>query len=130
MAPKTKPKAKPGPATVDEYLAGVRPEHRVALEKLRKAIHAAAPGVEECISYQMPGFRFDGKMLVWMGDGANHCALYPGAMVAAYKDELEGYVTSKGTIRFQPEKPLPAAFIRKLVKAKIAMNAAEKPKKR
>jgi uncharacterized protein YdhG (YjbR/CyaY superfamily) len=118
-ASKTKVKA----GTIDEYLAAVGPDQRAALERLRKTIRAAAPRAVECISYQMPGFRLDGKMLVWFGATANHCAFYPGAVVEAHKDELEDYETRKGTIRFQPDNPLPAALIRKLVKARIARNA-------
>ena len=110
--------------TVDEYLAALSSDKRAALERLRKDILAAAPGAEECISYQIPGFRFDGRMLVWFGASANHCAFYPGAVVDAHKKELEGYDTSKGTIRFQPDKPLPVTLVRKLVKARIAKNAA------
>jgi uncharacterized protein YdhG (YjbR/CyaY superfamily) len=59
-------------------------------------------------------------MLVWFGAGAKHCAFYPGAVVTAHEDELTGYATSKGTVRFQPERPLPASLVRKLVKARIA----------
>jgi uncharacterized protein YdhG (YjbR/CyaY superfamily) len=117
-------KAKTTPTAIDEYLAGLPPDKRAALEKLRKTIRAAAPGVEECISYQLPAFRLDGRMLVWFGAGANHCAFYPGAIVQAFKRELADYETSKGTIRFQPADPLPAALVRKLVKARIAENGA------
>ena len=115
------------PATIDEYLATVSDEKRAALEKLRKAILAAAPGAEECISYQLPAFRFEGKVIVWFGAAANH--FYPGAVVQDFKDELEGYETSKGTIRFQPDHPLPASLVRKLVKARIAKNAGSKRSK-
>lgn len=58
-------------------------------------------------------------MLVWFGAAAHHCAFYPGAVLEDFEDELEGYERSKGTIRFQPEHPLPAALIRKLIKARI-----------
>lgn len=110
--------------TIDEYLATLSEDKRAALEKLRKTIRAAAPHAEECISYQLPAFRLNG-LLVAFGAQANHCAFYPmsAATVAAHKRELEGYDTSKGTIRFQPDKPLPAALVRKLVKARIAENA-------
>ena len=97
---------------------------RAALEQLRKIIRAAVPRVEECISYQLPAFRLDGRMLVWFGATANHCAFYPGAVVEDLKDELEGYDTGKGTIRFQANKPLPASLVRKLLKARVAANAA------
>jgi uncharacterized protein YdhG (YjbR/CyaY superfamily) len=97
---------------------------RAALEKLRKTIRAAAPQAEECISYQLPAYRLNG-MLVAFGATAAHCAFYPmsSTIVAAHKDDLRDYETSKGTIRFQPDKPLPAALVRKLVKARIAENA-------
>jgi uncharacterized protein YdhG (YjbR/CyaY superfamily) len=112
------------PKTIDEYLAALSDDKRAALEKLRKAIRAAAPKAEECISYRLPAFRLNGKMLVAFGAAANHCAFYPmsSSTVAAHKDELKDYDTSKGTIRFQADHPLPAALVRKLVKARIAEN--------
>ncbi len=114
------------PKTVDEYLAGLSDDKKDALEKLRATIRAAAPGAEEYISYQLPAFRLDGKPLVAFGATATHCAFYPmtGTTVDAFKEELEGYETGKGTIRFQAAKPLPATLVRKLVKARIAENAA------
>ncbi len=108
--------------TIDEYLAALTEDKRAALEKLRKIIKAAAPKAEECISYQLPAFRLNGRMLVWFGATAKHCAFYPGAVVEAHKDDLKDYDISKGTIRFQPDHPLPAALVRKLVKARIAEN--------
>jgi uncharacterized protein YdhG (YjbR/CyaY superfamily) len=111
------------PKTIDEYLAKLSDDKRAALEKLRKTIRAVAPKAEECISYQIPSFRLNG-MLVGFGATAKHCAFYllSSSTVEAHKAELEGYDTSKGTIRFQPDKPLPAALVRKLVKARIAEN--------
>ena len=111
------------PKTIDEYLAALSDDKRAALAKLRKVIRAAAPKAEECISYQIAAFRQNG-MLVGFGATAKHCAFYlmSASTVAAHKDELEGYDTSKGTIRFQADKPLPAALVRKLVKARIAEN--------
>jgi uncharacterized protein YdhG (YjbR/CyaY superfamily) len=110
--------------TVDQYLARLSDDKRVALQKLRKTIRAAAPRAEECISYQLPAYRLNG-MLVAFGATANHCAFYPmsAATVGAYREELKDYDTSKGTIRFQPDRPLPAALVRKMVKARIAENA-------
>jgi uncharacterized protein YdhG (YjbR/CyaY superfamily) len=123
MAPKSRTKAQP--KTIDEYLASLSADKRAALERLRKIIRAAAPGAQECISYQIPAFRLDGKGLVWFGAAANHCALY--GVVGANKGELEDYDTSgKGTIRFRADHPLPASLVRKLVKARIAKNAARK----
>lgn len=88
------------PKRHDDYLTAVSAEKRAALEKLREAIKAAVPKAEECISYQVPAFRLNGKFLVTYGIGANHCASYPGSVVQALKKELEGYDTSKGTVRF------------------------------
>ena len=114
--------------TVDGYLSKVGDDKRAALQKLRKTIHAAAPKAEECISYGLPAFRLDGRMLVWFGAAANHCSFYPGGIVQAYKDELKDYKTSKGTIQFAPDNPLPATLVRKIVKARIAENAVRQEK--
>jgi len=111
------------PTTIDEYLARLPDDQRTALEKLRKAIKSAAPRAEECISYQLAAFRLDG-MLVAFGATKNHCAFYPmsATTVAEFEDELKNFETSKGTIRFQPSKPLPVALVKKLVKARIDEN--------
>lgn len=116
------------PKTIDEYLAALSADKRAALENLRKAIKAAAPKAVECISYALPAFRLDGRALVCFGAAANHYALYPmsAATIAAHKDDLKDYSTSKGTIRFQLDKPLPVALVRKLVKARIAENVARR----
>ncbi len=118
MSPKTRAR------TIDEYLAPLSVDQRAALQKLRKTIKAVAPEAEECISYGLAAFRLNGRPLVAFGATANHCAFFPmdGTTVAAHKDDLKDYDTSKGTIRFQPDKPLPAALVRKLVKARIADN--------
>ncbi len=113
---------------IDDFLAQLSDEKRAALQKLRKSIKAAAPRAEECISYGVPAFRLNGRLLVAFGAGANHCAFYPGAHpIEAHKDELKGYSTSKGTIRFNPQSPLPASLVRKMVKTRIAEHAAKKP---
>jgi uncharacterized protein YdhG (YjbR/CyaY superfamily) len=119
-------RGKTKPATIDEYLASLSADRRGALQKLRKTIRAAAPGVEECISYGMPGFRYKGRMLVWFGAAANHCAFYPGGVVQEHAEALKAFKTSKGTIRFQPDQPLPAALVRKIVKERIARNEQRK----
>jgi uncharacterized protein YdhG (YjbR/CyaY superfamily) len=110
--------------TVDEYLQSLSGEQREALERVRAAIRAAAPQAVECIAYGIPAIRLDGKMLVAYGAAAKHCALYPGAHpIAVHKEELTEYDTAKGTIRFPPGRPLPAALIRKLVQTRIAQYA-------
>jgi uncharacterized protein YdhG (YjbR/CyaY superfamily) len=112
--------------TIDEYLGAVNPDHRKALQKLREIIKAFVPEAEECITYGLAAFRLHGMPLVGFGAAANHCAFYPmsTSTVAAYKAALKNYDTSKGTIRFQADKPLPPALVRKLVKARIAENEA------
>jgi len=114
----------PRPRTIDEYLAGVSSEQRAALEAVRRAIQSAAPGVEECISYGLPAFRFEGKVIAAVRAAAKHCAFHPmsGDTVATLAADLSGYDTSRGTIRFDPARPLPARLVRKLVKARIAEN--------
>ena len=126
MARKGSTNAKP--RTIDEYLAGVSGDQRAALEKLRKTILAAAPGVEECISYSLPAFRLNGMLVAGFGASANHCAYYPmsGSIVRAHEDDLSRFATSKGTIRFQPGKPLPMSLVRKLVKARIAETEGQR----
>lgn len=119
------------PQTIDEYLAPLSSEKRAALEKLRRAVRSAAPRAEECISYQIPAFRLGGRLLVAFGAAANHCAFYPGSFpVETHKDELKAYDTSKGTIRFRADSPLPAALVRKLVKTRIAEYASRTRRRR
>jgi uncharacterized protein YdhG (YjbR/CyaY superfamily) len=110
--------------TIDEYLAGVNTDRRSALQKIREAIRAAAPKAEECISYGIPAFRMNGRSLVFFGAWANHCAFYPGssATLKKFRKELRNFETSKGTLRFSPDKPLPVALVKRLVKARIAEN--------
>jgi uncharacterized protein YdhG (YjbR/CyaY superfamily) len=108
-------------------IAAVSEDQRAAIEKLRKTIKAMAPRAEERISYQLAAFRLDGRMLVAFGATPSHCAFYlmSSSTLEAFEDELTGYDTSKGTIRFQPDKPLPVALMRKLVTARIAENAGQ-----
>ena len=116
--------AKEKPKTIDEYLANVKPLHRRTLQKLRQIIQTAAPKAEECVSYGIPAFRLNRRLLVFFGAWSNHCAFYPGSTVALkkFRNELRNFQTSKGTIRFSPDKPLPAALVNKLVKTRIAEN--------
>jgi uncharacterized protein YdhG (YjbR/CyaY superfamily) len=118
------------PTTIDEYLSTVSKDHRVALEKLRQTIRNAAPKAEECISYQLPTFKQNG-MLVSFGAWDNHCAFYPGAKaIELHRDELKKFSLSKGTIRFQPDKPIPQTLVRKIVKERVAENEAKRKKRR
>ena len=114
------------PKTVDEYLAGVNADHRDALQQLRETIHTVAPKAEECISYGIPAFHLNGRSLVFFGAWANHCAFYPGSSntLKNFRNELRNFQTSKGTLRFSPDKPMPVALVKKLLKARIAENNA------
>jgi uncharacterized protein YdhG (YjbR/CyaY superfamily) len=118
------------PTTIDDYLAGVTSEQRAALEKVRKAIRAAAPDAEECINYGVPAFRLDGKSVAGFGASTKHCSYYPmsGSVVAELEQELANYETTKGSIQFPAAKPLPATLVRKLVKARIAEIAGKAAK--
>lgn len=109
------------PKTVDEYLNALDDEKRRALEALRETVKNAAPGAEEGFAYGVPGFRYKGKVLVTFAAFKGHCGLYPMSpdVIEAFEGELKDYSTAKGTIRFQPDKPLPAALVRKIVKARI-----------
>lgn len=108
----------------EEYLARLTEEKRGALEKLRGDIQSAAPDAEECISYDLPAFRLNGKLLVAYGAAAKHCAFYPGSTLQAFAKELDSYDTSKGTIRFSPTKPLPRRLVQKLVKHRVATHCS------
>jgi uncharacterized protein YdhG (YjbR/CyaY superfamily) len=112
------------PATIDEYLERVAdPAKRSLLEKLRQAIRSAAPGAQEVISYQMPAYKQNG-MLVYFAAFSNHCSLFPASrkVFDAFKTELAAYKTSKGTIQFTVDHPLPLPLIKKIVKAKLKEN--------
>ena len=118
--PNTPPKAR----TPAEYLRRLSPEKRATLEKVRAAIKAAVPKALECISYGIPAFRLDGRIVAYYHAATNHCSFFPGAYpIAKLKDALAAYETSKGTVRFPVGKPLPAALVKKLVKARIEENA-------
>lgn len=111
--------------TVDDYLAEVTEPARSALEKLRAQIIAAAPEAIESIGYGVPCFK-QGRALVSYAAAKKHCSFFAmsPAVMAEFGTELSGYSTSKGTIRFDPKQPLPAALVRKIVKARLAENAA------
>jgi uncharacterized protein YdhG (YjbR/CyaY superfamily) len=110
------------PSPVDAYLATVPDDRRAALERLRRAIHAAAPGAEECLSYNMPAFRVDGAVVAGFLATAKGCSYFPfsGHVLATLAEELEGYGGNPGALHFSPAKGLPAGLVRKLVRARRA----------
>jgi uncharacterized protein YdhG (YjbR/CyaY superfamily) len=120
-------KGKGAPKSVAEYLARVPEPARGTLRRVRAAIRSAAPpGATETISYGIPAFKRKG-MLVWFAAFSKHCSLFPTAsVIKAFKNDLEGYSISKGTIQFPIDKPLPARLVRKLVRARVAQNESKK----
>jgi uncharacterized protein YdhG (YjbR/CyaY superfamily) len=120
------------PQTIDEYLARVHADHRNALQELRQTIQAVAPNAEECIRYTIPAFRLNGRLLVGFAGWSNHCSFYPmsSKTLKKFRNELRNFQTSKGTLRFSPDKPMPVALVKKLLKARIAENNARANKNR
>jgi uncharacterized protein YdhG (YjbR/CyaY superfamily) len=120
-------KGKGSPKSVDDYLAGVPEPARGTLNKIRATIRSAAPpDAAEVISYGIPAFKHNG-VLIWFAAFSNHCSLFPtAAVIEKFKSELKGFTISKGTIQFPTDKPLPAALVKKMVKARVAQIEAKK----
>lgn len=112
----------PAARTIDDYLEALPADQRAALEKIRATIRAAAPDSVESISYDVPAFKYKKRPLIYFGAAKNHCALYGSlsAVIEAHKEELRPFATSKGTIRFTVDKPIPGALVKKLVKAQMS----------
>ena len=114
------------PRTVEEYLAALPEPHRTTLKRVREVLHSVLPeGATEVISYRMPCVKYHG-MLLGYAAFTEHCSLFgmSGTLLGPLKEDLKKYSTSKGTIRFPADKPLPAPLIKKLVKAAIAEKEA------
>ncbi len=113
-----------GAKDVDKYLAAVSEPARSTLNTIRATIRSALPReTTEGISYGIPMFQYK-RVQMWFAAFSKHCSFFPGslAVIAAFKNELKGCETSKGTIRFPADKPLPATLVKKLVKARIVEN--------
>jgi len=112
---------------IDSYLSCLPEKQIIALEKLRQTIREAAPEAEEVISYQIPAFKYHG-MLVGFAGFKNHCSFFPmgSETISQFKNELKNFETSKGTIRFTPDKPLPSALVKKIVRARMKSNLERK----
>jgi uncharacterized protein YdhG (YjbR/CyaY superfamily) len=114
------------PKDFDEYLAGVPEPARGTLNRIRAVIRSAMPADAEAISYGIPAFKYKGS-LMWYAAFSNHCSLFPTAsVIEAFKNELKGFSTSKGTIHFLTDKPLPTVLVKKLVRARVAQNESKK----
>lgn len=115
-------KTVPAPGTVDKYISGFPPEIRQKLIKMRTLIKKVAPGAEEKISYRMPAYTLNGMLLYFAGH-AKHIGLYPmTSAISAFKDELKGFKTSRGTIQFPHDKPLPLILIESIVRFRVKEN--------
>ncbi len=116
--------------SIDEYIAAFPADVQTKLEALRATIHAAAPAAAEKISYQMPTFTLNGN-LVHFAAFKNHIGFYPVPTgIAAFKRELSGYKTAKGSVQFPLDQPLPMTLIRKIVRFRVAENLKRAPKKK
>src|SRR5579859_5479957 len=128
-AAKTKaaPKRSASLLTVEAYFAAVPEPARSALHQIRQAIRfVVPPEATEIISYKIPAFKHK-KVLVWYAAFSNHCSLFPtAAVIEQFKDELKGFSTSKGTIHFPLDKPMPVELIKKLAKARVAQSDSKK----
>lgn len=116
---------------MEAYLVKVPEPARSTLEKVRAGIRSVVPaGTTEVISYGIPTFRYKGRGLVAYAAFKNHCSFFPlqASLIDEMQDELKGYRTSKGTLQFAQDKPLPAALLKKLVKARVAGVDRSKPR--
>lgn len=121
------PKRGSAPQNIDEYMAGVPEPARTNLNKMRAAIRSVLPpAATETISYRIPAFECKG-VVVWFAAFSDHCSLFPTAsVIEAFRDELKRFSTSKGTIHFPIDKPLPIALIKKLVRERVAQKERKK----
>jgi len=98
-----------------------------ALERLRRTIKSHVADAVEAISYQIPTFKLNGRMLVSYAAFKHHCSFFPGAgPIEMHANDLKSFQTSKGTIQFTPEHPLSTALVKKLVKTRIKLNGGQK----
>lgn len=107
---------------IDDYLATVSVKNRALLQQLRKTIHAFVPGVEECVSYRLPAFRLDGRIVAGFSATSKGCSYYPfsGTTLKRLTSEIESYSHTKSALHFGSDHPLPTSLVRKLLEARIA----------
>ena len=105
---------------VDDYIGRFPPEAQAQLRKMRTTLRKAAPNATETISYKIPAFSVNGKILVWFGAFTSHIGLYPGAAaIAAFKKDLAAYKSAKGSVQFPFSEPLPVDLLRSIVKFRL-----------
>jgi uncharacterized protein YdhG (YjbR/CyaY superfamily) len=116
------------PTTIDAYLSKVKGDRRAALEALRRTIRSIVPGAEECISYGIPAFRLDGRIVAGFAATANGGSYYPfsGTTLGTLASDLEGWEGTKSAVHFSPDRPLPKALVRKLIRTRIAEEKAKR----
>lgn len=109
-------------ADIERYLEGQSESFRTELSRIRTLLTSIVPGAEEGFSYGLQAIIVSGRPVVAYGATKKHCALYPlnGDIVGSLGDELAGFQTSKGTIRFSPDNPLPDDLIRRIVALRLA----------
>lgn len=108
-------------ATVDEYLLELDATQRATLSAMRAMLRELLPGAEECISYGIPGYRLDGRVVAGFAAFRNHCSYFPhsGSVIPQMAKELRGYKTSKGTLRFESDQPLARPIVERLVALRL-----------
>lgn len=112
---------------IDTYLSNLPPTQRETLETLRAHLHTLVPGATEVISYRLPTLRYRNRMIVSFGASGSHCALYvlSNTLLEPFREQLRGFQTGKGTVRFSPEHPIPPALVEALVRAKMAETGVD-----
>jgi uncharacterized protein YdhG (YjbR/CyaY superfamily) len=110
------------PKTIDEYLAHVSADRRKTLEQLRQTIRSIVPNAEECISYQIPAFRLDGRIVAGFKATQKGCSYYPfsGSTLGAVANDIAGYSQTRSALHFDADRPLATRLVRKLLAARIA----------
>ena len=123
-----RPGEKRGSGAIDDYLAGLAPDRRAALQKLRRTIRSVVKNVEECISYSMPAFRHDGQVVAGFMATSKGCSYYPfsGQTLSSLEEEIAAYSHTKSALHFDPARGLPVTLVRRLLRARIAETRPQK----
>lgn len=112
--------------SIEEYIVTFPKNIQIILEEIRHAVKEVAPEAEETISYQMPAFKLRGS-LVWFAAFKNHIGFYPKvSAIEAFKEKLSSYQTSKGTVQFPVDEPIPLDLIKEMVRFRVKENLSKK----